>query len=91
MVNIRLQCLTKVTNQLSITLGSLGYPSNIAPHIVINNARRSIGEKWNLVDYNCQHFATECHDIKHSPQLQQGVFALGLLGVMLFITRGKLA
>jgi hypothetical protein len=68
----------------------IGYPSNVAPYIVINNARRSIGKKWNLVDYNCQHFATECHERKHSPQLQQGVFALGLFGAMLFITRGKL-
>lgn len=70
---------------------NVGYPSNLPSYIVVNNARQSIGKKWNLIDYNCQHFATECHDRKHSPQLQQGIFALGILGAVILITQGKFA
>ncbi|MCK5384661.1 MAG: lecithin retinol acyltransferase family protein [Alphaproteobacteria bacterium] len=70
---------------------SKGYPSNIPSCRVIDHARLSIGKKWKLIDYNCQHFATECHDQKHSPQLQQGLLALGILGVVFLLSRGRVA
>ncbi len=67
-----------------------GYPSNLPSHIVIAHARLSIGKKWNLIDYNCQHFATECHNQKHSPQLQEWVLALGIVGLVFVLGRGKI-
>lgn len=68
-----------------------GYPSDLPSYSVIAHARQSIGKEWKLMDYNCQHFATECHDQKHSPQLQQGLWVLGILGLVFFLRQGKIA
>lgn len=59
-----------------------GYPSRLPPFAVISKARQLIGQKWDLVFNNCQHFATQCHNVKHSPQLQLGIFALLALVVV---------
>ena len=61
---------------------SKGYPSELIPCAVLDNARSAIGKKWNLLTDNCQHFATWCHANKHSPQLRWaigGIFALIVL------------
>ncbi len=60
---------------------SKGYPSDLDPVTVMMNARALIGRKWDLFFDNCQHFATECHNDRRSPQLQAAIF----FGVVLFV------
>ena len=60
-----------------------GYPSELNPYEVVSNARRLLGQKWNLFRNNCQHFATSCHGEKHSPQLQQ-ILVLSISPITIF-------
>ena len=68
---------------------SKGYPSNMLRHEVVAKARNFLGRKWDLLDYNCQHFATDCHNQKQSPQLKFALFCLAALGVAIFFSGGK--
>lgn len=67
---------------------SKGYPSALNPNVVMARARNSVGEKWDLLTNNCQHFATWCHENKHSPQLQW--VAGGVLAVVALVCIFKL-
>ena len=60
---------------------SKGYPSNLPVNEVLNRAFSSLGKKWNLLFDNCQHFAMQCHDDKHSPQLQKIGFVIVVLAI----------
>jgi Lecithin retinol acyltransferase len=66
-----------------------GYPSNLDSSIVLAKARCAIGEKWNLFTDNCQHFATWCHENKHSPQLQWAFAGICALVAVVSIFRSK--
>lgn len=61
---------------------SIGYPSTLNPIEVISQARTFLGRKWNLFFDNCQHFATECHGEKKSPQLQAAFGACVVLALI---------
>ncbi len=69
---------------------SKGYPSALAPEIVLASARSKIGKKYNLLGYNCQHFASECHGQKHSRQLRSVVISTVGLTVLAILTRGRI-
>ncbi|PHZ84307.1 lecithin retinol acyltransferase family protein [Paremcibacter congregatus] len=68
---------------------SKGYPSNLTPNEVLIKARSVIGKEWKLITDNCQHFATWCHDNKHSPQLQWIIGAALVAGLLFFIVKYK--
>jgi len=69
---------------------SKGYPSDLSPYEVLLRARNAIGKKWNFFDYNCQHFATECHDKKHSPQMREAFVCLGIMCLSVFLVHKKI-
>ncbi len=68
---------------------SKGFPSDLNPAMVESNARNKIGKAYNLFGYNCQHFATECHGRKHSPQLRSTMIGLAGIVLMGILTRGR--
>ncbi|MBL4828993.1 MAG: lecithin retinol acyltransferase family protein [Aliivibrio sp.] len=68
---------------------SKGYPSNLDPNDVLRKARGAIGKEWKLITDNCQHFATWCHNNKHSPQLQLLIGGALVTGLLLFILKYK--
>lgn len=69
---------------------SKGYPSEIPPHIVVANARSKIGKKYNLIGYNCQHFASECHGQKHSRQLRSVLLSTAGFAALAVLSRGRI-
>ena len=62
---------------------SKGYPSDLPPETIEQKARAKIGKTYNLLSYNCQHFASECHGKKKSRQLRT-VVATTAVSVALF-------
>ncbi len=47
-----------------------GYPSNLSSMAVLFNARNLIGERYDAVLSNCEHFVCKCHGLPpRSPQL----------------------
>ncbi len=69
---------------------SKGYPSDLSPFEVLLKARNALGKEWNFFDYNCQHFATECHGKKHSPQIREAYIHLGIVCLSVFLVRKKI-
>lgn len=71
---------------------SKGYPSKLNPATVLKRAYGAIGQPWRLFSDNCQHFATWCHQDRHSPQLRQTAFwiaASGLIACLFGKTRNE--
>ena len=66
-----------------------GYPSDLIPSVVLAKARSAIGDKWTLFTDNCQHFATWCHENKHSPQLRWALGGILALVAVAFIFKSK--
>lgn len=74
----------------------IGYYGARCPRCVVASARARVGEAWDLLDANCQHFARESHGLpKRSPGLTgAAIVGVGLaaggvaLGVELF-NRGQ--
>jgi hypothetical protein len=77
----------------------LGQPVEIVPverqlpvWEVIHNAKSRLGEKWNLWDFNCEHFWMQAHGLEpQSPQLQWavlGLIGLGVGGALLYKYNG---
>lgn len=59
-----------------------GYPSSLSPLEVLYNARCLIGQPYNILQSNCEHFVYRCHGQQpNSPQVAAVavVAALGLL------------
>ncbi|MBI4438175.1 lecithin retinol acyltransferase family protein [Candidatus Uhrbacteria bacterium] len=45
---------------------------------VLRRAHSRLGERWNLVFSNCEHYVRWCHDLdEESPQLQKGLVVAG--------------
>ncbi|MFN5904662.1 MAG: lecithin retinol acyltransferase family protein [Planctomyces sp.] len=71
------------------------------PHeanIVVSRAKAMIGTRYNLLSFNCEHFARKCFEgTAYSTQIQKfarGATAMGLLGlagIWLFSRRGERA
>ena len=46
------------------------YPGRLNSKSVVQRARSRIGTKWNLFDWNCEHFVYWSHGLEpHSPQI----------------------
>ena len=59
-----------------------GYPSELPPHMVLYNARCLVGQAYDALTANCEHFVYRCHGQQpNSPQVA-GVLALSFLGVL---------
>ena len=71
----------------------LGYLSELSPAEVMYRARRYLGGKWHLVNWNCEQFVRVAHGLKaESPQLTFWVSLLGgvalVYGVIRLARRG---
>lgn len=66
---------------------SKGYPSDRTPEEIETNARARLGKKYNLLSYNCQHFAGECHGQKKSRQLRTVVVGVAALALTVALAR----
>ena len=69
----------------------LGYWSELAPAEVLHRARRYLGTKWHLTNWNCEHFVRVAHALKsESPQLKVGLtLAAALTLVALILARRR--
>lgn len=64
-----------------------GYPSKLGPVQVIQRARSQLGSKYDLFNWNCEHFVHWAHGLKlESPQLQS-VALISMLAISLFWLR----
>lgn len=57
----------------------VGFPSNLSADQVVEEARRKLGEKYELFSDNCEHFVNWAHNLE--PKSEQ----LRLLGALMFI------
>lgn len=69
---------------------SKGYPSDLPSETVIGHARTQLGKKYNLLGYNCQHFASECHGKKQSRQLRSVLWAAAGIGISIALRRSRI-
>ena len=60
-----------------------GYPSELPPHIVLYNARTLIGQPYNPLTANCEHFVHRCHGQQPNSPQAASIIALGLLGLLI--------
>lgn len=62
-----------------------------AEHLVVLHARSLIGKPYDLLVFNCEHYANLVHGKKESPQVQRavGLFALVGAGVWGLIARAN--
>jgi hypothetical protein len=52
-------------------LQRLGYPGRLPPSLVLERARSRIGERYDLLVANCEHYVAWCHGLApSSPQLR---------------------
>lgn len=59
-------------------LRGLGYPGRLPRRVVLDRARSRIGEPYDLVLANCEHFVSWCHGLPPtSPQLRATLARLG--------------
>jgi hypothetical protein len=68
---------------------SKGYPSTLPPETIEQNARAKLGKTYNLLSYNCQHFASECHGHKKSRQLRSVALTAAALALTIAVARAK--
>ncbi|MFP4097798.1 MAG: lecithin retinol acyltransferase family protein [Alphaproteobacteria bacterium] len=66
---------------------SKGFPSALLPEMVEKNARSKLGKTYNLLGYNCQHFASECHGKKKSRQLRSIVLSIAATAALIALSR----
>jgi hypothetical protein len=65
-----------------------GYPSNLRPHQVLENARSMIGHRYDAVQSNCEHFVCLCHGLEpYSPQLAGVVIAAAVVAALAVAAR----
>jgi len=68
---------------------SKGYPSDLPPETIEKKARSKLGKTYNLLSYNCQHFASECHGKKKSRQLRTVVLSAAALALTIALARAR--
>lgn len=68
-----------------------GYPGHLSPDEVLSRARSRLGTRWNLINWNCEHFVNWSHGLKmRSPQLKTCAFyAVAIIGLAVFIKKGN--
>lgn len=65
---------------------NLGALAGFDPQVAVNRARSQIGQPYDLVAYNCQHFVRWCYGLKPKSHQKRVAFgAAALLGVLWFI------
>lgn len=61
----------------------VGYLGNLSPQQVLQRARSRIGEAWDLLRWNCEHFVRWAHDTRpYSPQLITGAALLAAIALL---------
>lgn len=61
------------------------YPSTLHPMTVVQNAFSHFGRKYDLINWNCEHFANECHGLSPVSKQVGAVVAVALLGGLAFL------
>ncbi len=56
------------------------YPSNLAPERVLYNAYSMFGTRYNLISWNCEHFANACHGRPVQSHQVRGIALAALVG-----------
>lgn len=59
------------------------FQAALAPHEVINRARSKLGERWRLLDENCEHFVRWALGLKKTSEQVVGWMLAGLLTYLL--------
>jgi hypothetical protein len=60
-----------------------GYPSDLSPPEVLYNARSMIGDRYDALLSNCEHFVCKCHGLEpHSPQAAAVVFVAAIAAIV---------
>ncbi|HEV2174698.1 MAG TPA: lecithin retinol acyltransferase family protein [Nitrospira sp.] len=63
-----------------------GYPSRLAPWIVVQRARDCVGTRYSLVNWNCDHLVSDAHGlVTRSPQVAL-VIAVALIAGLFVMT-----
>jgi hypothetical protein len=62
------------------------YPSTLPPETVLYNAYAMTGTRYDLIHWNCEHFANACHGRPaHSHQVRGGLMVAALMGGLALI------
>lgn len=56
------------------------YPSHLHPAVVLQNAYGMFGTRYDLINWNCEHFANVCHGLPPISKQVKAVAALAVLG-----------
>ena len=49
----------------------VGYPSTLSSHVVLRRARRMLGRRYDLLQFNCEHLYRSAHGLnEESPQIR---------------------
>ena len=68
----------------------LSYPGILAPAAVVWRARSRLGQRWNLFNWNCEHFVRWVHGLKPtSPQLWGGMTLLAIIAAGILLARSR--
>lgn len=61
-----------------------GYPGSLQNWLVVENAKRMIGQAYSVAQSNCEHLVSQAHGLnKSSPQLR-GAVAVGIIALIAF-------
>jgi hypothetical protein len=62
------------------------YPSTLPAETVLYNAYSMLGTRYDLIHWNCEHFANACHGKPaHSHQVRGGLMVAALMGGLALI------
>lgn len=64
-----------------------GYPSKLPAILVLYNARCRLGQPYNVLASNCEHFVYVCHGQPAKSPQAAAVLALGLFGLIAAASR----
>ncbi|PCI40443.1 MAG: hypothetical protein COB46_06970 [Rhodospirillaceae bacterium] len=61
-----------------------GYPGNLQNWLVVENAKRMIGEAYSFARSNCEHLVSQAHGLKKSSPQLQILAAFGVITLIAF-------
>ena len=61
-----------------------GYPGNLPNWLVVENAKRMIGEAYSVGRNNCEHLVSHAHGLKKSSPQLQAFMAIGIFALLVF-------
>src|ERR1700689_1858042 len=56
------------------------YPSKLPPDLVLYNAYAMFGTRYNLISWNCEHFANACHGLRPTSRQVTGFAPAAVIG-----------